>query len=156
MEWLDLVNDETGGRQRIPDDDTVLLVQQSKGWRIEDPDEDAARAPYVPPRDADGDGDPDAWVALVHPGLPPTASNVVPNRPEALQGAFEAGWRLPDPPEGAVDDLLADLHPRGGRATDAEREQAEHDAAVAAAITDDPASPAPGQQDAGDGDNEGN
>lgn len=149
MEWLDLVHDETGGRQRIPDDDTALLVQQSKGWRIEDPDEDAARAPYVPPRDVDGDGDPDAWVALVHPDLP-TGSNVVPNRPEALQGAFEAGWRLPDPPAGAVDERLAELHPRGGRATDAEREQAEHDAAVSAATTDDPASPASGQQDAGE------
>jgi hypothetical protein len=137
-EWIELEHEDTGGRQKVPNVPDVLAVQASKGWHPVDED-DAPDLPWVP---TPGDAAPDAeWVTLVHPDLP-LGTNVVPNNPEALQGAYDAGWQLPAPPEGAVQEILAEAHPRGGRATAAEREQAEHDAAVQAAATDDPAEPA--------------
>jgi hypothetical protein len=139
MQWVTMVHDETDGTTRIPADAEVIRVHEAKGWRIvEGDDEDAAIS--VPAR-VDVDPDEGAWVELVHPDLP-AATNRVPNHPDALAGAFEAGWRFP---EADPDDVAAELREirggKGGRAKAADRELAEERAAAAGAVTDEPPEP---------------
>ncbi len=135
--WVTLRHAEHGGQTSVPDHPDVLAHHEARGWSRVPDDELAAAAarPFVP---ASGDA-PEAgeWVDLVHPDLP-GATNRVPNHPEAIEGAAESGWTYPEPPAEAVDEVLREVHPRGGRPTKAEREEAERRAAVAVASTDEP------------------
>jgi hypothetical protein len=136
-DWVTLRNEATGGETRAPDAPDVIAAHEARGWSVVVDDDEPERTVFVP---ASTDSDqPAEWVDLVHPDLP-TGTNRVPNNPGALQGAFEAGWTFPEPPAGAVEDELREIHPRGGRATKAEREAAEQRAAAAAAAaaTDEP------------------
>lgn len=90
--WLYLEHEETGGASRIPDDDAVRVWHEARGWRVVDP---PAEAPFVPAR-PDGDAvAAEPWVTLVHPDLP-DARHDWPNNPDALAGAAEAGWVMPN------------------------------------------------------------
>jgi hypothetical protein len=146
-DWIELEHEETGGRQKVPDSPDVLAVQASKGWHPVDENDEASRLPFVPAAPIDT-GDGREWVRLVHPDLP-LGENIVPNNPDALAGAYEAGWRLPDPDPDVVAQNLAEVHPRGGQATPAEVEAAEQDAQLQAALTDDPTGAVPAGDDEG-------
>lgn len=94
-EWVTLRHAETGGTTSVPNTPDVIAAHEARGWKVTD---EEPERPFVPPKPAD---DPDAaageWVDLVHPDLP-GATNRMPNHPDALAGAFEAGWTYPEPP----------------------------------------------------------
>lgn len=135
--WLYLEHPETGGTTRIPAyAPDVLAVHESRGWRAVAPPD--TRTPFVPAKaNDDPDAAPAEWLTLVHPDIP-GGTNTIPNNPDALLGAEQAGWRMPDPDADAVEEELRELHPRGGRATDAERAAAEQRAAERAAASTEP------------------
>lgn len=92
--WLYLVNDDLGGAtQRVPETltDADLDFHEARGWRpIDPPGEDAA--PFVPQR---VDVEPgQEFVELVHPET--QHRHPFPNNPEALAGAAEVGWVVPN------------------------------------------------------------
>jgi hypothetical protein len=119
-ETVDLVHDETGGRQTVANDRAVLATQEARGWRVATAEDDAVDPDAAPARigvpdvgvaTAEDDAvDPDAaparigvpdvdergdeWVTLVHDDLP-TGTNRVANTPAALAAAAEAGWHPP-------------------------------------------------------------
>lgn len=103
-EWVWMVNRaiaEVDGERppvRFPNDDVVIEHQQARGWELTDePQEQAFTAPTGVAADDEAERDP--WVTLVHPDIE-GGTNRVPNDPAALQGAFDAGWHLPeDQPE---------------------------------------------------------
>lgn len=136
--WLYLEHPETGGTTRIsaaaPPE--VLQVHEARGWRPATPPD--TRTPFVPAKpNVDPDAAPAEWLDLVHPDVP-GGVNRIPNHPDALAGAELVGWRLPDADPDAVEAELRRLHPRGGKATDAERAAAEQTVAEQAAAADEP------------------
>jgi hypothetical protein len=80
------------GPIRVSDEPGVVERFESRRYvRAEEP----AEEPFTPPKDAP---EPvDGFVQLVHPQLGVTHD--FPANPEALQGAHEAGWEFPKPPE---------------------------------------------------------
>jgi hypothetical protein len=90
--WIYVKHAETGGATYIPDEDGVLEWYEGRGWKQTDEPEST---PFVPPK---GDVPPadDEWVELVHPDV--GAIHQFPNNPEALEGAYEAGWQVYKPP----------------------------------------------------------
>lgn len=93
MDWVDLQHPASGGTQRVPDDPDVITFWEARGWARYTPEPEK---PFVP---VPGTEDPDDsdWVTLYHPGVGTT--HQFPNNPDALAGAFDAGWEyLPDPP----------------------------------------------------------
>jgi len=150
-EWITLRHAEHGGETSVNNVPDVVAWHEARGWSVvaDEPE----RTVFVPQSGAEGEAAAE-WVDLVHPDLP-GATNRVPNSAPAVAGAYEAGWRYPDASADAVEEELAQLHPRGGRATRAEREAAEQRAAAAAAAATDepPAVESAGSNDepAGDG-----
>lgn len=141
-DWIEMEHAESGGRTRIPaGSPDVLAVHEARGWsRVEVDDEPEISAPAR--ADVEPGAEAGAWVELVHPDLP-TATNRVPNHPDALQGAFDAGWTYPAPAPEAVREELREIRPQGGRPKAAERREAEQRAAAASAVTDEPPAPIP-------------
>jgi hypothetical protein len=136
--WVTLRHAETGGETSVNNVPDVVAWHEARGWSVVVEDDEPDRSVFVPPKPStDPDAEAAAWVDLVHPELP-GGKNRVPNNPAAIEGAFDAGWTYPEPPADAVEEELAQLHPRGGRATKAEREQAVQRAALVAAATDEP------------------
>lgn len=90
--WLYVEHEETGGKSRIPDDDAVRVWNEARGWRVVDPPDDSVFVPARPP-ESDGEAPP-AFVELVHPEI--DARHDFPNNPDALRGAYEAGWVEPN------------------------------------------------------------
>jgi hypothetical protein len=147
-DWVTLRHEETGGETRVPDHPDVLAAHEARGWSVVVDEGEPERTVYVLP-----DGERPEWVDLTHPDLP-TAAHRIPNHPDAIAGMQAAGWVLPPPPADAVEEALREVHPRGGRATKAERAAAEERAAVQAATTDDPPQFSGPDDTAGDGANE--
>jgi hypothetical protein len=135
-DWVTLKHEGTDGTTRVPNVEAVIASHEARGWSVVVEDDEPERTVFVPAL-TDSDGEAPEWVDLVHPDLP-TGTHRVPNNAAAIAGALEAGWTYPAPPADAVEDELRELHPRGGRATRAEREAAEQRAAAAAAATDEP------------------
>lgn len=80
-----------GGAAYFPDEDGVVEWHEARGWeKADEPD----AAPFVPPP---GDAAPveDEWVKLIHKET--GAVHDFPNNPEALEGAYDAGWQHPQP-----------------------------------------------------------
>lgn len=91
--WLYLEHEETGGRASIPNDPAVLTAQQARGWRLADPPDTSG--PFIPAKVNVHPEDLEAqWVEFVHPVT--GARHQWPNNPDALQGAAEAGWVIPN------------------------------------------------------------
>jgi hypothetical protein len=93
--WIYVKHAETGGATYIPDEDGVLEWYEGRGWKQTDEPEST---PFVPPK---GDAPPvdDEWVDLTHSDT--GATHPFPNNPDALEGAYDAGWKLPEPPKPA-------------------------------------------------------
>jgi hypothetical protein len=90
MDWIYLENAETGGTTTVADEPGVLDFYESRGWKkAKEPEP----VPFVPPK---GDAPPadDEWVELTHSET--GAVHPFPNNPEALEGAYDAGWKLPE------------------------------------------------------------
>jgi hypothetical protein len=84
---------DTGGSASFPDEPGVVDWYEGRGWvKAEEPEP----APFVPPK---GDAPPadDEWVELTHSDT--GAVHPFPNNPDALEGAYDAGWKLPEPPK---------------------------------------------------------
>ena len=92
-DWVTLRHDETDGTTRVPDHPDVIASHEARGWVLVD-EAEPERAPFVPAPTDTAPGE--EWVELVHPDLP-TAVHRVPNDAGALQGAYDSGWRLPEP-----------------------------------------------------------
>lgn len=123
-EWAYLEHPDTGGTTRVPDEAGVIAMHEARGWVRTDPPE---AVPFVPP----GGGVPTEvaaaeWVDLVHPDLP-AAVNRVPNNPIALQGAYDTGWRPPEPPAPEQSQDEPDPKPDKRRTKRASSEPADHD-----------------------------
>lgn len=135
MTFVFMEHPESGGTARFPDDDTVITSQEARGWRRAD---EPPEGPFIPAKADVPPGDDGAWVDLIHPDLP-LGRQRLPNNPEALAGAFDVGWRYPDPPAEQVAEHVKTVRGgKGGRATKEQRRQAEDQAAAAAAVTDEP------------------
>ncbi len=81
---------------RLPNDPAVLGHFEARGFeQVEDPPE----VPWVQRPSDLPEPDEAPWVELVHPDLPADQVRRVPNDPAALQGAFDAGWQLPEQEE---------------------------------------------------------
>lgn len=98
-----MVNKDTGGTTEMS------LVEpgarefwEARGWEVTDRPE---AGPFVPPKAVDKAADEDGWVTLHHPEI--GASHAFPNNPDAVQGAYEAGWQV-TPPKAAADQEQAD------------------------------------------------
>jgi hypothetical protein len=94
-DWIYLEHEETGGTTRVPDDPDVIRVHEAKGWSVVDPPDTSA--PFVPPKDGGQVAAETEWVELVHPES--GGVQRVPNNPDALAGAYEAGWQVAAEPE---------------------------------------------------------
>ena len=93
MGWIYLEHKGTGGATRVSDEPGVLEWHEAHGWKQVDEPEPV---PFVPPKGDAPPGDSE-WVELEHPAT--GGRHEFPNNPEALEGAYEAGWQLPKPPE---------------------------------------------------------
>jgi len=104
-EWLHVSHPETGGQTRVPDQPGVRERYEALGWVVGDDPDDGA--PFVPPKAVE-QNEEDGWVVLYHPET--HAVHRFPSHPDAVQGAYEAGWqatppKTPDPePAPAVDE----------------------------------------------------
>jgi hypothetical protein len=105
VDWLYLEHKETGGITRVADEPGVLEWHEARGWAKADEPEPV---PFVPPKGDAPPGD-DEWVELVHSVT--GHHHDFPNNPEALQGAYEAGWELPKPPKPAKAKKSASVAP---------------------------------------------
>ena len=95
-DWVYMTHPATGGSTRVPDVPDVVASHESRGWAVAD---EPAPAPVVPVGGTSS-GD-DGWVTLVHPATGGTQR--LPDHPDALAGAFDAGWTYPpDPLAGVV------------------------------------------------------
>lgn len=95
MDWIYLEHKDTGGTTMVADEPGVLEWHEAHGWKQVDEPEPV---PFVPPK---GDAAPvdDEWVELTHSDT--GAVHPFPNNPDALEGAYDAGWKLPEPPKPA-------------------------------------------------------
>jgi hypothetical protein len=97
MDWIYLTNEATGGATKVPNEPGVKEWHEARGWVVsEEPTEDI----FVP---APGDNSPEhtEWVTLYHPAV--DATHEFPNNPAAIEGAIEAGWEKPVPPQADED-----------------------------------------------------
>jgi len=81
---------DTGGAASFPDELGVVEWYEGHGWKKADEPEPV---PFVP-----GGGAAladDEWVELTHSDT--GAVHAFPNNPDALEGAYDAGWKLPEP-----------------------------------------------------------
>jgi len=82
----------SSGPVEFPDEPGVAEFYEARGWvKVDAP----APTPFVPPR---GDAAADTqWVSLTHSVT--GAVHDFPNHPDAIKGAADAGWLLPEAPE---------------------------------------------------------
>ncbi len=112
-DWVYIKHPDTGGAARIPGDADVVATFEARGWQQTDPPDESA--PFVPPADGGQILAETEWVQLVHPAT--GGVHMWPNNPEALEGAYEAGWRLPGldvsgkPPEDVISETEASAEP---------------------------------------------
>lgn len=97
-DWLHITHAETGNTAQIPDEPGVREAYEARGWTVGDlPDPDAGH--FVPPKAVERNEE-DGWVTLYHPAT--GASHSFPSHPEAVQGAYEAGWQATEPKPAAA------------------------------------------------------
>lgn len=92
-EWLYVTNRETGGSARLPDQPGVRERYEALGWIVGDP-VDVENQTWVPPKLIETNEE-DGWVTLYHPKT--GASHEFPVHPDAIQGAYDAGWQASVP-----------------------------------------------------------
>lgn len=92
-DWLNMVHPETGGEMRVPNSEGVQEAYEARGWKVVDPvDEDAAV--FVPPKVVEANEE-DGWVTLYHRET--HAQHDFPSHPDAIKGAYDAGWQASPP-----------------------------------------------------------
>lgn len=93
VDWLYVNHPETGGDARIPDAPGVRERYEALGWRVAaDPDADGQV--FVPPKVVEQNTE-DGWVTLYHSAT--SAAHRFPSHPDAVQGAYDAGWQASPP-----------------------------------------------------------
>lgn len=92
-DWIYMTHRVTGGQTKVPDADGVRERHEALGWEVTDPIDDDA-AVFVPPKAVDANEE-DGWVQLYHPKT--QATHLFPVHPDAIKGAYEAGWQATPP-----------------------------------------------------------
>lgn len=112
-EFTHMTHEGTGGTM------DVSLVEpgaqefwEARGWAVADR---PAEVPFVPPKVVQRQGDAE-FVQLFHTGA--GASHMFPNNPDALQGAYEAGWHATPPRSAAAPEPDADAEPEDAEPED--------------------------------------
>jgi len=90
-DWIHVSHPDAGAA-RIPNQPGVLASYEARGWVASDDPDDGA--PFVPPKAVEQNTE-DGWVTLYHPET--GASHRFPSHPDAVQGAYEAGWQATPP-----------------------------------------------------------
>jgi hypothetical protein len=98
-EWLYMTHPATGGGTRMPDQPGVRERYEALGWVIGDLEDEDAKI-FVPPKVVEANTE-DGWVTLYHRET--HAAHEFPAHPDAIQGAYEAGWQA-TPPKVATPD----------------------------------------------------
>jgi hypothetical protein len=88
MTFVYMVHKDTKGTTYVPDVEDVIKSHEARGWKVADEPAQEVFVPRTVEPDADG------WVALVHPKT--GGMQRIPDSEDALAGALEAGWELPD------------------------------------------------------------
>jgi hypothetical protein len=91
-DWIYLRHPDAG-ETRVPNQPGVLESYQSRGW-AEMPDPETENQVFVPPKVVE-QNEEDGWVTLYHPKT--QAVHRFPSHPDAVQGAYEAGWQATPP-----------------------------------------------------------
>lgn len=90
IEWITMRHPDAG-ECRVPDQPGVREAYEARGW-VETDAPDAP--PFVPPKVVEVNAE-DGWVDLYHPLT--HAVHRFPSHPDAVQGAYEAGWQASPP-----------------------------------------------------------
>jgi hypothetical protein len=96
-EWLYMTPPGGGDPHKFPAGDGVQAFWEARGYTVTDEPEEQ---PFVPPKVVQATPEDEAWVILYHPGI--GASHEFPNHPDAIRGAYEAGWQG-SPPKASPD-----------------------------------------------------
>lgn len=92
-DWL-YVSHPDAGSTRLPNQPGVRESYEARGWVVgDDPEADGA-PPFVPPKAVEANEE-DGWVTLYHRDT--HAEHRFPSHPDAVQGAYDSGWRVTKP-----------------------------------------------------------
>lgn len=80
------------GAATFPDQPGVREFYEARGWQVAD---EPAEQPFVPPKVVEQRADEEGWVELYHPDT--RAAHLFPSHPDAVAGAYEAGWQATPP-----------------------------------------------------------
>jgi hypothetical protein len=87
MDFVYMTNEITGGSTEVADEPGVVEHFEARGWKVEKRPEPA---PFVPSPLAPDATQYTEFIRLYHPQV--DAYHEFPNNPEAIEGAYEAGW----------------------------------------------------------------
>jgi hypothetical protein len=89
-DWI-YISHPDAGSTRIPNQPGVLATYEARGW-VEEPNPETGETAdiFVPPKVVEKNEE-DGWVTLYHRET--HAEHSFPSHPDAIKGAYDAGWQ---------------------------------------------------------------